>query len=821
MHDDSVVRIAGPQYAASGLQRMLLGNSYRELWTMPLRVPVLDLDTFGGGLQPMEEGGGKQTRSLRLVTPSGSEYVFRSVDKDNTVLPPVYKGTVVQSIARDQVSAHFPIAGLVTAPLLAAAGVLHPTPELVVMPDSPALGEYRETFAGVLGLIEEYPMVPAHGRGFAGAVEIIGSDSLLALLNRDPSQHPDAKALLAARLMDMMFNDWDRHQGQWKWARMQPAPSAWLPIARDRDKAFISYSGLMPGMARMSHPELMSFDSAYPAVQGLTWNSVDFDRRLLAGLGRATWDSVAASLVQRLPDSTIESAVQALPPEYAAVDSTLALTLRQRRDGIPVAAERFYLFLARVVDVHATDAGERLLVTRIDERFVDVQLSSARGEISYYRRFDSTETREVRIYLHGGDDTALVTGAASSGIPVWVVGGNGTNHLVDSLLVTGSPGARFYDAGHASGISYGPADTLFDRRPWVPGTSPPAPPGPDRGQSLRPDVSFSYGDLDFLFGVGVTMSRFGFRKRPYASRLGVSAEFATLDDGFRVGLTSDIRRESSPLHFTTLARVSRLQVVNYYGEGNASPGGNEALFAADQRQWLLAPAVAYDVGPFYRMSLGPVIQYSTTDSVPGTFISETQPYGVGDFGQVGLQVRAQYDTRRPTRSFRNGVLLEVSGRMFPAIWSATSPFGDVAATLTALISVPVVTKPTLMLRGGGRKVFGAYPWHESAFIGGAGTVRTLVLQRYAGDASLYGTAELRIPVARFALVLPVNVGLFGFADAGRVYVDGSSPDGWHTAIGGGFWVGLVDPSTAVSIAYTSTGGQTAVLVRAGFAFSSN
>jgi hypothetical protein len=31
-------------------------------------------------------------------------------------------------------------------------------------------------------------------------------------------------------------------------------------------------------------------------------------------------------------------------------------------------------------------------------------------------------------------------------------------------------------------------------------------------------------------------------------------------------------------------------------------------------------------------------------------------------------------------------------------------------------------------------------------------------------------------------------------------------------------VGVIDPRTAVSIAYTSTAGQTAVLVRAGLAF---
>ncbi len=45
---------------------------------------------------------------------------------------------------------------------------------------------------------------------------------------------------------------------------------------------------------------------------------------------------------------------------------------------------------------------------------------------------------EIRIYLHGGDDTALVTGTVEQSIPVRIIGGNGTNLLIDSSLVGGA-----------------------------------------------------------------------------------------------------------------------------------------------------------------------------------------------------------------------------------------------------------------------------------------------------------------------------------------------------------------------------------------------
>jgi len=56
-------------------------------------------------------------------------------------------------------------------------------------------------------------------------------------------------------------------------------------------------------------------------MSGLTWNSIDIDRRLLSGLEASAFDSVAVDLAGRLTDAVIDSAVQAMPSEY---DATLA-----------------------------------------------------------------------------------------------------------------------------------------------------------------------------------------------------------------------------------------------------------------------------------------------------------------------------------------------------------------------------------------------------------------------------------------------------------------------------------------------------------------
>ncbi len=56
---ESVTVVPGARYRAGWLHRLFLGNHYRNLWTTPVRVEVLDLDTFAGGLKATRRGGGR------------------------------------------------------------------------------------------------------------------------------------------------------------------------------------------------------------------------------------------------------------------------------------------------------------------------------------------------------------------------------------------------------------------------------------------------------------------------------------------------------------------------------------------------------------------------------------------------------------------------------------------------------------------------------------------------------------------------------------------------------------------------------------------
>ncbi len=811
---DTVVR-ADPGFGAGGLRRFLLGDDYRDAWAAPIRVPLLDLEHFAGGLHPLKIGGGAQTRNLHLAARNGVEYVFRPVRKERLGLPDEFDGTVVRTVFRDQLSASHPAATVMAPPVVAAAGVLHPTPRLVVMPDDSLLGKFRAEFAGEVGTIEEDPTMPEDAPGFAGAVAVIDSDDLLKELNSDPRTRVDLHALLAARLVDMMINDNDRHPGQWKWAKLRPGPDVpWEPIARDRDKAFESYDGLLLRLARVAAPKLVAFTRTYPNLAALSYNAIDFDRRLLVGLDRAAWDSVARHLRRVITDSVIDAALDAMPPDERATTPPLRAALRARRDRLPDAANHYFQVVNAIADIHATDADDRATVVRRAGGAVEIQIRSGSRAPYFTRRFDAAETKEIRLYLHGGDDSAVVVGHADRSITVRIIGGNGTNTLIDSSTVAGRPHpTKRYDAGTVSrwhyradtvhSVGYDP-DTAWNRRPWFHAFGSPVPPVRDRGASLQPIVGIRTGrGLGLVPTFGFTRYAYGFRQVPYATKLRATASYSTGVGGWDVSAEGDRRFEGSRLHLLGEANMSQLEMVEFHGLGNAVPDRTGSFYDVRQQQWVIHPALGLSLGPGTDVSVGPIAKYVTTSGPAGGFLSHQELNGVGHVGQAGLQVELHHDTRDDPQNPHRGLVVDASGIAYPGIWNLKTGFQQITASAATYFPLSLPPHAVLAVHGGGEKLFGAYPFYEAAYIGGSRTVRTIHHHQFLGDASVFGGAELRVPLARFAFVLPLDLGAIGWFDAGRVYLHGASPGGWHSAAGAGFWLGVLSPATGITVSLTN------------------
>lgn len=815
--------VAGAHYRAGWFHRLFLGSHHRDLWTTPIEVEVLDLSRYAGGLTPGTCGGRRQTKSLRFLGTDGRQYVFRSVDKDpRMALPPDLRQTFVRSLIQDQISSAHPGAPLVVAPLLDATNILHASPRLVVLPNDPRLASFDCVRPGMLGMIEERPTEPPDNEvGFAGAADLASTKKLFDLLERDSDHRVDSRAFLAARLMDAFIGDWDRHHDQWRWARFDSGPVHWWrPIPRDRDQAFSRMDGILIWLGGFYQPQLVGFDHDYPPIWRLTYSGRVVDRRLLVDLDRPVWDSVALTLRTRLTDSVINAAVRALPPAYFDRNgAALTHALRQRRDHLLEMSRRFYALLAQEVEVNGTDRREVATVER-GRGSLTVQLSRE-GDAPYYRRsFDARETDEVRLFLHGGDDRLVVRGtaAAESGPVLRVIGGGGDDQLMDSAR-TGR--TRFYDDRGQNRFVRGP-HTKVDQRHY----DPPPPDSltlvtpRDWGTLWLPLAWVSYGpDLGAFLGGGVTRIGYGFRRLPFSSRVQFRAGYATTAQTYRAEFTGEFRGLMPSTVVRLHARASGIEILHFYGFGNETVDTASLDFhKVFQHQYLVAPALDFELTPRAHLAVGPIFKRADTDLKTGTFVDSVRPYGITKINQVGAALDFGTDTRDFTASASRGIVLRVGGSVYPAALDITRAFGEAHGEARTYLRARLPLSPTLALKLGGKKVWGTYPLHEAAFLGGWSTVRGFRDQRFAGDAAVYGSAELRLALTHFYLLLPGQLGIFGLGDGGRVYLASEQSDRWHAAAGGGLWFAFLNPANTVSIAAADGGERMRLYVRAGFAF---
>lgn len=877
---DSASVVPSPRYRAGPLHRFLLGREYRDLWTTPIRVEVLDPHTFAGGLRPTRRGGGNQTHSLRLQGADGREYAFRSVEKDQSrTLPPDLKGTIVNWTIQDQVSSLHPTASLPADALMTAAGILHVSPRLYLMPDDPFLGEFRQEFAGVLGWLEERPADPGKdeddgdrkkddresggrdaesrgGRGggkksggevenrqaakaerdsrdddddagdpkdrrtgprapaFAGASRIVDTEKFFEKLEDTPRNRLDSRDYLNGRLLDLFFGDWDRHEDQYRWARFERGGlHVWRAIPRDRDYVFVDYDGFLVRLAHGMYPKAVLYGPRYPgSLYGLTINAQLLDRRLLADLPRPAWDSVAAGLRARLPDPVLDAALRRMPREHYTLSAPeLMKSMRGRRDRLPEVADRFYRQLAREAEVHGTDQRDRAVIDRLADGSVTVRLYSmeerAVPEPYFSRRYTPDETREVRVFLHGGADAAMVRGWAPRSILVRVIGGKGDDVMADSSVALGTRTA-FYDSQGENRFVTGYGTRVDQRRYEEPEFTRGNLSDPPREWGIsRSSFSPSFGwrsNVGPIVGGGPGVTRYGFRRLPFATHWDVRGVYAPLHNRFAVEYTGEFHRVSSGAYLDLRASASELEVTRFHGLGNETPrSGDEDQYKVWHRQLRLAPAWVLPLRSKSRsfLSLGPAAVYRDPSPEAGSPAERLHPRGSEEFTQVSAVASAVWDTRDSPAVPRSGLMLQARSSVTPFVWGVEGPFANTFAEGRAYLSLPGERTPTLALRGGAVRAWGDYPFQEAAFLGGGSSLRGYPHGRFAGDASVYGNAELRAVLLPAKIFVRGELGATALADAGRVYLRGESSDRWHTALGGGVWFAFRQRHSALSLLY--------------------
>ena len=874
--EPAVTVVAGPQYEAGALKNVFLGDDYRDLWTTPIRVPVLNLATHGGGLT-VEKRGGRQSHTLHFVGGDGREYIFRSVDKFlyKAALPADLRHTPAGAIAQDQTSSLHPGAAAAVSPLQAALGILHPPPRLVVMPDDPRLGEHRDLFAGMLGWIEEKPNEGDDDTpGFGGSTKVVGAEKFFENIDEHPKHQLATEEYLATRLLDFIIGDTDRGGDQWRFARYDRGEGyVWRPVPRDRDYAFMHADGALMKIVRMAYPKMEVYGPTLSNIRSMTFMTRDMDRRLLVGLSKDQWDAVVASVQARLTEDVLRDAVSRMPPEYRERSEERVLEgLRGRRDTLDGIADEFYALIAREAEIHTTDEPELATAEWQPDGAVVVrvvhapagQATDGRRSPFFDRRFVPTETREIRLYMHGKDDRVVVRGARTSAIRLRVIGGGGDDVLADST--TNGPGSvAFFDhrgdnefvttaatkvsekefdhppAGRPQDLMREQlmAEAAAEQGGGEEGDEAPVEDGDDGSgedpdadpegwlrSRLMPEFVQDFGSksgvratADYregagpIVGLGYAWRQFGFRYVPNKLYARVTALYA-LQGGFGAEGVLQRNLQNSAWSLGVRARATQFDTFRFFGFGNDTPEIEDLDRTLVERDRARARAyVRRALTDQGFLEFGPELRHTDRgpdpigepdvllDPIPHAeqiaVFHRTAALG-GKHNWAGFGFDALIRRTDGSAVPHRGLVLLAGGAAYPKALDLPSAYGTARAEVRTY--VPLGSRPHLALRVGGAGVWGDhFAIEDAAYLGGRFDLRGYEYNRFVGERAAFGNAELRVPVGRAELFVGGNVGIFALADAGRVWFDGESPGGWHTAYGGGLWFASL--GRAVSVAY--------------------
>ncbi|HER41101.1 MAG TPA: metallophosphatase, partial [Salinimicrobium catena] len=395
----------------SDLYEWLWGNRYRSVYSQPIEAPVLILDS----LKPISEGGGQQSRSLRLINDNDNEYTLRALRKDpiqylqadvvqTNFVGEFLKNTIAQRFISDFFTTAHPYAPFAVNDLSTALDIHHANPEIFYVPKQKGLGIYNEDYGNALFMLEEHVGEENKDfKTFGKPDNIISTADLLLKMRETKNAYVDQDIYIRARLFDMLIGDWDRHQDQWRWAAYEEnGKTRYEPIPRDRDHAFSKYDGTLLPLIKSAVPllrKMQSYDEDLENVKRFNWSGYPLDLRFIQETGWEKWQEQVDFIRKNLTNEVIEKAFADLPKEVTGSRDiqNIKQSLKERRENLSKIAKEYLDQLQEFQTITGTDETDRFRITRKEDGVTEINILKDEQEI-FSQQYTSEETDEIWIY---------------------------------------------------------------------------------------------------------------------------------------------------------------------------------------------------------------------------------------------------------------------------------------------------------------------------------------------------------------------------------------------------------------------------------------
>ncbi|MDC8004604.1 metallophosphoesterase [Aureisphaera galaxeae] len=798
----------------------LWGDHYRYVYGTDLTVPVATLDTLYGGLAIERKGGGHQTRSLRVVDKKGRNFAIRGVKKSatqylqtvlftETYVEEDFEETVTEDLILDFYTASHPFASFVVAPLADAVGVFHTNPELLYIPKHKALGKYNAEFGDELYVIEERPddgFLDVASFGKPDAIE--STSDMMQNLRKDEEYQVDESAFIKARLFDMLLGDWDRHQDQWRWSRFDISKDekVYRPIPRDRDQVFSYYDGALLDIAKVLIPsagQLQKYNENFKDIKWLNAAGILLDRNFVQTSSKEEWVKQAKYIQESLTDEVIENAFTKLPKEVQDDRAEeIKVKLRSRRDQMEDLANRYYDYLSKLLIFTGTDKDDHIEITR-GNGSTKISISRIKDgaiEAPYKERtVFSNETKEIWIYGLDDDDHFVVKGEGNNPVFIRIIGGqnNDIYTLENGRAVKvhdhkSKPNTVAKNNGGAIRFRDDYVINNYDFRKLI-----------TRNNSIIPSIGANPDD-GLRIGLMDTYTVKGFKTDPFHQKHIFRAGYYFATQGFDLEYNGEFADAVGDWNFLIGGHFTSENFTrNFFGFGNETENFDDqdgVDFDFNRvKTAILSGKVGVVKNGLYggRFGITAFFENIEVEDTEGRFISDFfsgMPNTFEAQNFVGAEMDYTYSSYdnagAPSRGMHFG--LKVGGRT--NIDDTERTYGYIQPELQFYNSLTKDKKLVLRTMAQGQFNIGdSFEFYQAAVLGSGDGLRGYRTQRFSGESALAFGGDLRYGFRKFKTgILPLQLGIFGGADTGRVWLDGEDSDTWHSDVGGGLWINAVD-----------------------------
>jgi len=621
----------------------------------------------------------------------------------------------------------------------------------------------------------------------------------------------------------MLIGDWDRHEDQWRWAQFnQPnGDKIYKPIPRDRDQVFSNFDGSLLSIVRfLAKPskQLQVYDDEIND-NDLRWMNnagIKLDRALIKQSGIDEWIKQAEFIQKNITSEVIENAFKALPPEVQ--DNTLEKIkghFINRKADLNNIAKRYYEFLNSLVILTGTDKDDFVDIVRQPNNKTHITISrnkkGKRADKLVDRVFDRITTKEIWIYGLDDKDNFNVTGKGKNLIKIRIIGGQNK----DSYNILNGKRIKIYDykskeseviAEKGTDINY--TDfydyNIYDYKKHISSIN-----------TFAPLIGFNPDD-GFLAGISLASTKYSFERNPFTRRHRLKLGYYFATEGFDLNYDGEYNVNQKwnlhiNAHFTSdnFAR-------NFFGFGNETENFDDDLDLDFNR----VRTSIYDLkigilkkGPFGSdYGFRALFEGIKLDPTNNRFITLFQPNTDSEFydrtyfgGIEGVFKYQSFDNKiNPTRAMdfniEAGAKTEFgnSKQTFGFIESHLGFYNSISKNKKLVLKTDIQTQ----LRFGNDISF-----YQAANIGGKTGLRGYRTQRFTGQNSLVGNADIRYSFNKIRTrTAPIQLGIFGGYDLGRVWAKNENSDKWHSSYGSGFWISTAETLSGTFNLFNSSDG---------------